>query len=124
MGDSVRKLPRGTMAGAWTVGASAVANTTTLPLTGGTGLAAVGDWIQVFASGATARLHRVLQVNLSGGNMISVDVFPRLRSAYANGTAITYSSAKGVFRLASIPPEAFDPAKVCNGLSFTAVEAL
>jgi hypothetical protein len=124
LGDSVRKTSRGTVGGVWTVGAGAVANSTTLPVTGGTGLLAVGGWIQIFASGSTAKLHRVLQVNLSAGNMVSVDVFPRLRSAYANGSALTYANAKGVFRLAQMPPEAFDAAKVCNGMSFVAVEAL
>jgi hypothetical protein len=123
MGDSVRKAPFGTMAGTWTVGASAVANATTLPLTGGTGIAAVGDWLQVF-TGASSRLHKIMQVNLSGGAMVSVDVFPRLRSAYANGSAVNYTTPKGLFRLAALPSEAFDPMKLCQGMSFTAVESL
>lgn len=123
LGDSVRKNSRGTIAGTWTVGAGAVANTTTLPLSGGTGVFVAGDWLQVF-SGASSRLHRVLKVNMVGANMTSVEVFPRLRSAYANGSVITYTGAKGLFRLAAIPAEAFDSRKICGGMSFTAIEAL
>lgn len=118
MGDSVRKVPRGTVAGTVTVGAGAVANSTTLPLSGGTGAFAVADWLQVF-TGASSRLHRVLQVNAG-----SVDVFPRLRAAYANGSSITYTNPKGVFRLTGIPAEAFDSRKICQGMQFTAMEAI
>lgn len=118
-GDSVRKSPRGTASGTWTVGAGNVANSTTLILAGGTGQFAVGDWLQIF-SGASTRLHRVLQVNSS----TSYDVFPRLRSAYANGSAVTYTNPKGVFRLAEMPSEGFDSGKICSGMSFSLVEAL
>jgi hypothetical protein len=100
------------------VGAAAAAGSTTLPLQNGSGSFAVGDWLQV-GTGASSRLHRVLQVNAG-----SVDVFPRLRSAYAQGTAITYANAKGVFRLAATPSARFDAARICAGLSFQAVEAL
>jgi hypothetical protein len=84
-----RLTTRGTAAGAIQVGAGAVANSTVLPLQGGTGSYAVGDWLQVLTY-----LHRVTQVNVG-----SVDVFPRLRSAYAQTTPITYTNPKGQFRL-------------------------
>lgn len=119
LGDSVRTVSRGNPSGSWQVGAGAVAGSTTLPLQNGSGSFAVGDWLQV-GSGAGQKLHRVTQVN--GG---SVDVFPRLRSAYAQGTAIVYTNAKGVFRLAGgIPTARFDAAKICDGLSFDAIELL
>lgn len=119
LGDSIRKTPLGTIAGAVTVGAGAVANTTTLPLSGGTGAFAVGDWLQVGATGASQRLHQVTQVNAG-----SVDVFPSLRSAYANGTAITYNNPKGVFRLLAPVPWAFDSRRIADGVSFAAVEVV
>lgn len=118
LGDSVRKVSLGNPSGSWQVGAGAVANSTVLPLQNGAGSFAVGDWLQVGAATAS-RLHRVLQVNVG-----SVDVFPRLRSAYAQGTAITYTNAKGIFRLAGLPSFRFDRAKVNDGLSFEAVEVL
>jgi hypothetical protein len=123
MGPSIRKASGGTVGGTWTVGSGATANSTVLPVAGGTGELAVGDWVQVGATTAM-KLHRVLQVNKSGGNMVSVDVFPRLRSAYANGTALTFTNPKGIFRLEGIPAEAYDSRKICRGLNFTALEAL
>jgi hypothetical protein len=97
LGPSVRKSPLGTAAGSWLVGASAVANSTTLPLKSGTGVLAKGDWLQI-GTGSSAQLKRVLQVNLDGGGaMVSVDVFPRLRSAHA---------------------------EVCRGMSFRAFESI
>lgn len=118
LGDSVRKLPRGTIAGTVTVDSGAVANSTTLPITGGTGSFAVGDWLQI-DTGASSRLHRVLKVNAG-----SVDVFPRLRASHTAGTAITYNNAKGVFRLAARVPVMFDEVKVAHGITFQAMEAL
>lgn len=119
LGPSIRKTPGGNISGTVTVGEGAVAGTTTLPLSGGTGSFAVGDWLQV-DTGAAARLHRVLKIN-SG----SVDVFPRLRAAYAKDTAISYTSPVGVFRLlGGIPAEGYDSRKICAGMSFTALEAI
>lgn len=89
-GDPARKVPRGTVAGAVQVGAGALANMTHLPLQGGTGSFAVGDWLQV-----GTKLHRVIQVN----SATSIDVWPRLRSNYAQTTAVVFTNPKGLFRL-------------------------
>lgn len=118
LGDSIRRTPRGSIAGTVTVGSGATANSTTLPLSGGTGSFAVGDWLQIDANSA-ARLHQVVKVNAG-----SVDVFPRLRSAHANGTSITYNSPKGVFRLVERSRIPFDSRRVAHGITFAAREAL
>ena len=89
-GDYANPTARGNVTGTLTV-SSATANTTTLGISGATGSFAVGDWLQISTS-----LYKVVQVNSSS----SVDLFPVLRASYAGGTAITYSSARGVFRLA------------------------
>lgn len=123
LGPSIRKTSGGNVGGSWLVDASATANSTTLPLKSGTGLAAVGDWLQV-NTGENAKLHRVVQVNESMGSMVSVDVFPRLRSAYAEDTAVSFTNPVGVFRLAELPTEAYDSRKICHGLQFTAFESL
>lgn len=117
LGDSVRKTQLGSMSGSVTVAAGAVANSTTLPFSG-TGTPVVGDWWQVF-TGSSARLHRIVKVNAG-----SVDVFPKLRSAYASGTAITYNNAKGVFRLAARVPAMFNETLFATGITFQAMEAL
>jgi hypothetical protein len=49
-------------------------------------------------------------------------LFPVLRSSYAGGTAITYSNAKGVFRLAEPKTDwSIDLASI-YGVSFSIVE--
>jgi hypothetical protein len=90
LGDFANPLPRGSVAGVVTVGAGAVAGSITLPLSGGSGLFAVGDWIQIAGT-----LHKVIFVD----SATSVQVFPRLRAAHASGTAVTYNNAMGLFML-------------------------
>lgn len=119
LGDSVRKAPLGNVTGTLTVDTGAVANSTTLPISGATGTFLAGDWMQVGTS-SSARLHRVVKVNSAA----SVEVFPRLRSAYAGGTSIVTASPVGLFRLVAPVPWVYDPAKFCEGLSFSAMEVV
>jgi len=92
LGDRTRPTTRGDAAGAKTVGAGAVALSTTLPVAGGTGAFVIGDWLQI-----GDYLHNVTQVN----SAVSYDVWPRLRGAYVNGTVIIYTNAKGKFKFVS-----------------------
>jgi hypothetical protein len=94
-GDKTRTTSRGTAAGTKTVGAGAAASSTTLPVAGGTGSFAVGDWVQV-----SNQLFRVIKVT----STTSIDVFPKLRTAYASGTSLVYASPKGLFRLKGPAP--------------------
>ncbi len=110
--DYANTAPRGTVTGTLTV-ASATANGTTLGISGATGTFAVGDWLQISTS-----LYKVVQVN----SATSVDLFPALRKSYAGGTAITYTNAKGVFRLASPSTEwAIGEASI-YGVGFAIIE--
>jgi hypothetical protein len=110
--DYANPTNRGGVTGTLTV-STATANTTTLGFSGATGSFAVGDWLQISTS-----LYKVVQVNSSS----SVEVFPVLRSSYAAGTAITYSNAKGVFRLSEpLTNWSIDNAKI-YGVSFGIVE--
>ena len=110
--DFANPTARGSVTGTLTV-SSATANTSTLGISGATGSFAAGDWLQISTS-----LYKVVQVNSSS----SVDVFPVLRSSYAGGTAITYSNAKGVFRLAESSTQwSIDTAKF-YGVSFNVME--
>ena len=111
-GDYANPTARGNVTGTLTV-SSATANTTTPGISGATGSFAVGDWLQISTS-----LYKVVQVNSSS----SVDLFPVLRASYAGGTAITYSSARGVFRLAESSTQwSIDVAKFYS-ISFSVVE--
>ena len=116
IGDSVGVYPTGTIAGTVQVGAGAALGSTTLPLQGGSGLFAVGDWLQVSTS-----LYMVTQVNSGAG---TVDVFPRLRAAYAQTTAVTYVNALGTFRLVDSVPFEADERRIYAGLSISAIEVV
>lgn len=110
--DYANPTARGSVTGTLTV-SSATANGTTLGISGATGSFAAGDWIQISTS-----LYKIVQVNSSS----SVDVFPVLRSSYAGGTSITYTNAKGVFRLAEPSTQwSIDTAKF-YGVSFNVME--
>lgn len=110
--DYANTSPRGNVTGTLTV-ASATANATTLGISGATGSFAVGDWLQISTS-----LYKVIQVNSS----TSVDLFPVLRSSYAAGTAITYSNAKGVFRLAEPKTDWSIELASIYGVNFSIIE--
>lgn len=110
--DYANTSPRGSVTGTLTV-ASATANATTLGISGATGSFAVGDWLQISTS-----LYKVIQVNSS----TSVDLFPVLRSSYAAGTAITYSNAKGVFRLAEPKTDWSIELASIYGVNFSIIE--
>ncbi len=90
LGHAAGATSRGTISGSPTCNGTQTARGTTLLLTGHSGSLALGDWIQI-----STNLYKVVQVN-SG---TSVEVFPALRSAYANGTAIVYTNAVGLWRL-------------------------
>lgn len=66
-------------------------------------------------------LHRVTQRSYTA---YECDVFPRLRAAYAANTPITTLNPVGLFRAAGLPVEAYDPHKLCQGMTFTAFESL
>jgi len=110
--DYANTSPRGSVSGSLTV-SSATANTSTLTFSGASGSFAVGDWLQISTS-----LYKVIQVNSSS----SVDLFPVLRSSYAGGTAITYTNAKGVFRLAEPKTDWSRDLANIYGISFSIVE--
>jgi hypothetical protein len=110
--DYANTSARGNVTGTLTV-SSATGNTSTLGISGATGTFAVGDWLQISTS-----LYKVVQVNSSS----SVDLFPVLRSSYAGGTAITYSNAKGVFRLAESRTEWSIELASIYGITFSIAE--
>jgi len=110
--DYANPTNRGGVTGTLTV-ATATANASTLTFSGATGSFALGDWLQISTS-----LYKVVQVNSSS----SVEVFPVIRSSYAAGTAITYTNAKGVFRLAGASTEwSIDLASI-YGINFSIIE--
>lgn len=58
-----------------------------------------GDYVQ-FGSGATARLHQVLEdFSSNGSGKGTLVVWPRTREALLDGDPLVYTNAKGVFKL-------------------------
>jgi hypothetical protein len=113
LGDSVGKLPRGSITGSLQVRSGAAKGIEVLPVQGATGFLALGDWIQI-----STHLYKVIGVGAD-----YYDVWPRVRQAYSAGTAITYTNAKGVFRLASGHEWSINEIK-SYGLQLTAREVL
>jgi hypothetical protein len=113
--DYANANPRGAITGTLTV-SSATANSTTLTMinTGGSGVFAVGDWLQISTS-----LYKVIKADAGG---LIVDVFPVLRKSYAASTAIVKTNAKGVFRLAQPTTEWSIELASIYGISFSIVE--
>lgn len=83
-----------------------------------------GDYIQL-GSGSSARLHKVLQNATSdaSGN-VSLDIWPHIRTAPADNAAVTVSSAKGLFRLATNEQDWSIDAASIYGVTFSAMEAV
>lgn len=86
--------------------------------------AKAGDYIQ-FGSGSGSRLHRVVQdAAASGAGALSIEIWPRLRAALADGDAFVVDSPVGVWRLAD-NRRSWSVGEAKNyGLSFSVVEDL
>lgn len=83
-----------------------------------------GDYIQL-GSGSSARLHKVLQnVNSDASGNVSLDIWPHIRTAPADNAAVTVSSAKGLFRLATNEQDWSIDAASIYGVTFSAMEAV
>lgn len=66
-----------------------------------TGWLKAGDYFQL-GTGVNSRLHKLISdANTNGTGQVTLDFVPDLRSSPADNAAITITSAKGVFRLAS-----------------------
>lgn len=108
VGDPARAAPRGSAPG------TPVADTASSPATNQrgdrvlttrgwtvsqTGVLLQGDRVQLF-SGSATRLHMVLaDADSDGSGDAALDIWPPLREAVVDGTALVTASPKGLFRL-------------------------
>lgn len=127
MGDPVGSTPRGIatgtplMKGASQTGGTLVTDGWTA---GQTGIMKAGDWIQL-GTGATSRLHKVLQdANSDGSGNATLELWPGPRTAPADNEAIVVSGAKGLWRLADNQRSYDIGAAAVFGMGFSCVEAL
>ncbi len=104
LGDPLGSVPRGVATGTPLIyGASQTGRT--LITDGWTASTAnilkAGDYFQL-GSGSETRLHKVLtNATSNASGQATLDIFPEIKSAYADNTAISTSNAKGAFRLTS-----------------------
>ena len=125
LGHPARGTARGTVAGSPLVkGASQTGNSliTDAWTVGATILQ--GDFIQL-GTGTSTRLYMNLKdVTADGSGDATLDIFPRLRESPSDNAAITVSSCKGTFRLASNDVSWVTSEDLMYGVNFSAIEAI
>lgn len=83
-----------------------------------------GDYIQL-GSGSTATLHKVLEdVDSNASGEATLNLFPTVRTAPGDGSAVTVSNAKGNFRLNTNETSWDINTMSIYGITFGAVEAI
>lgn len=88
-----------------------------------TGIVKAGDWLQI-GSGATQQLCMVLaDANSNGSGVATISLFPRIRTAFADNTAITVNNPKGVWRMSDDGSFLQDVDSLTRGIVINAVEA-
>jgi len=115
LGDPDYETPQGTISSCVLTGTAGVGEATVVM----TGTLKAGDYIQL-GSGASARLHQVLQDHSGNG---TIQIWPSLRIAYTNETVV-FNSPKGVFRLSSGETSWSINNSSLYGISFDAVEVI
>lgn len=89
-----------------------------------TGILKAGDYIQL-GTGATSRLHKVLDdVNSDSSGNATLTLYPDLREAPTDNSAIVVNGAKGVFRLSASQSSWDIKEAQIYGITFGAREAL
>lgn len=90
-----------------------------------TGWALADDWIQL-GSGVTARLHKVMaDVDSSAaGTAIDIEIRPGLRHGYEDGSPVTVTGARGLFRLSDPTTEWTLRRGPFASIGFSAIESL
>lgn len=127
MGDPGKPQPRGVATGSPVVdGANQTGERLTVRgfTANVSGILRAGDYIQL-GSGGSARLHTVLlDADSDSTGRVTLDIWPRLRSSPANGSAVITRNPVGVWRLASSDTSWVREPALRVGLRFSAVEAL
>jgi hypothetical protein len=127
MGDPLGDTARGTLGGTPVVnGADQVGNSLTIDGCSNsiTNWIKAGDYVQL-GSGSTATLHKILQsVNTNASGQATLDIWPSMRTAPADGSTIVTSNAVGRFRLNSGQQDWTINNISSYGITFAAVEAI
>ena len=123
LGCSIRRIPEGTGLGSPTIdGAGQTGDTIqTAGWHASTPEVLVaGDLIQI-----GDRLHDILtDAATDSAGRATLDIWPRITTAHADGAAITYLEPRGIFRLDAIPDARWTLDRFLTGLTFTASEVI
>jgi hypothetical protein len=125
LGDPLGRFPLGNASGAPLINGVHAAGITTIATKGWTAGAKnvllPGDYFQI-----GVRLHKVAQltaVDADANGLATFDIWPSLREAPADGTAIITSGTSGLFRLADNRREWSVSTAKLYGISFKCIEA-
>jgi hypothetical protein len=126
LNDPTGSTPRGSAGGTPLVnGASQIGNLINIDgcTNSQTGWLKAGDYVQ-FGSGSSSSLHKVLEdVNSDSSGNATLEVWPSVRVAPADNSAVVTANASGVFRLSSNEQSWSVNEASVYGLTFGAVEA-
>ena len=89
-----------------------------------TGYLLAGDNINLGTGSGTELYKCVNDVNSDGSGLATVDIWPDLRSAPADGSAVVVANAKGLFRMASPQIEWAVDVRSIYGMALTFMDAL
>lgn len=128
VGDPDGKNPQGSISGAVTVNGDHTKGDYTIDLTTAqaseVGQFKAGDYLQ-FGSGADAKLHMVVEdADSDSSSETTVTIEPALKADLSSGTSVTYTNAKGVFRMTTNELGWTANNMSVYGLSFNCVEAI
>ena len=127
LNDPLGCNPRGSAGGSPLVnGAAQTGNLVTIDgcSASQTGWLKAGDYVQ-FGTGSASSLHKVLEdVNTNGSGETTIEVWPSVRNALSDNSAVVTSSAKGVFRLSSNEQAWSVNEASVYGITFAAMEAI
>lgn len=126
LGDPLFTTPRGVATGTPVIdGPSQTGNTLNTDgwTISQTGIVKAGDWLQI-GTGSTRQLVKVTaDSNSDAGGNAALEIWPRIRTAFADGTSIVTSSPKGVWRLREPVSWEITPDALIQGITFAADEA-
>lgn len=91
---------------------------------GQTGIMKAGDWVQIGATTASKLFMVMADANSDGSGNATLTLWPRVRTAFADNTALTVTSPKGIWRLAAPIPWAISTDNLVAGITVQFVESL
>lgn len=128
LADPDAKTARGSITGSVTLQSAISIGDFTISLAtavlSGTGVFKAGDYIQIGVAAASKLYMVVDDADSDSSGVVSVNVEPKIKTAFAAGSEVTYAPAKGIFRM-DADDLGWDADHVSRyGMTFSCTEAL